>query len=222
MLKKLDWKTWTLIGLGSTTAVVTAALFIQWKHAAVGRQVSKNVVRFLTDYGSQVNNGVMSGGVLAQPMKVNTAVNAVIVQMLNKVADELNEHGFGDKKKGSSSRARTEDHGEDDSAPVYTRTPARRESRKKDEGAVPVVPKPSKKTKPRGHGKRDARAKDDKSPLEIGHPPDDGGYGNNPTQNGHEYNVDEFRSQATGGARPPQNAKLFSDDEAVGPVEDFE
>ncbi|MDR3542374.1 MAG: hypothetical protein P4L69_15645 [Desulfosporosinus sp.] len=95
ILKKIDTKSWVIIGLGGVAVVASYALFSQWKHASLGRQVRRSVVRFLKDNGSIVQHGLISGGVMDQPMKVDTAVNATVVQMLNSVADQIARHGGG-------------------------------------------------------------------------------------------------------------------------------
>ena len=87
LAKKIDTKTWVIIGLGGVTVVAGFALFSQWKHATLGRKVRRSVVRFLKDHGSVVQSGIVTGGVVQQPLKIDTAVNATVVQMLNGVAD---------------------------------------------------------------------------------------------------------------------------------------
>jgi hypothetical protein len=87
--KKWDWKTWTMVALGGAAVVASAAFVMQSKHAALGRQVHRNVTRFHVDQGSQVHNGIISGGLVSTPMKTNTAVNSTIISMLNNYADMI-------------------------------------------------------------------------------------------------------------------------------------
>jgi len=82
------WLPWVLGGIATTA---TAALVIQWKHASLGRQVSRNVVGFLIDHGAKVEDGVISGGVVAAPLKVNSAVMATISEMLRAVGQQLDK-----------------------------------------------------------------------------------------------------------------------------------
>lgn len=90
---KVDKKVWAIIGIGGVAALASAILVSQWKHVQVGKQVTTNVLRFLIDHGSVINNGVVSGGVIQTPMKVNTVVNSTVVQLLNRISDELEEQG---------------------------------------------------------------------------------------------------------------------------------
>lgn len=89
----IDGKTLFIIAMGGVSIIAVYALASQWKHATLGRQVRRNVVRFLGDYGAVTQNGVMFGGIMDRPTKVDTAVNAVIVQLLNDTADELQKSG---------------------------------------------------------------------------------------------------------------------------------
>lgn len=90
-LKKWNVKTWALVALGGVAVVASAAFVIQSKHAALGRQVHRNVMKFLQDHGSQVHSGVISGGLVSTPMKTTTAVNSTVVSMLNGYADMLSQ-----------------------------------------------------------------------------------------------------------------------------------
>ena len=87
--KKWGTGTWLMIALGGAAVVAGAAFVLQAKHAALGRQVHRNVTKFLIDHGSQVHNGMISGGLVSTPMKTNTAVNSTVVSMLNNYADML-------------------------------------------------------------------------------------------------------------------------------------
>lgn len=95
IVKKWDVKTWALVALGSVAVVASAAFVMQSKHAALGRQVHRNVLKFLEDHGSQVHSGVVSGGLVSTPMKTTTAVNSTVVSMLNGYADMLGNNQQG-------------------------------------------------------------------------------------------------------------------------------
>jgi hypothetical protein len=86
---QLDWKTWVTIALGSTSVMLLCAVLSQWKYASLGKQVSRNVMKFLTEHGAHVEGGVVSGGVVSVPLKINTAVNSTILQMLEAVATQM-------------------------------------------------------------------------------------------------------------------------------------
>ena len=94
-MKKWDTKTWVIVALGGVAAVAGAAFVMQSNHAALGRQVHRNVLKFLQDHGSQVHSGMVSGGLVSMPMKTNTAVNSTIVSMLNGYADMLGNNQQG-------------------------------------------------------------------------------------------------------------------------------
>jgi hypothetical protein len=94
-VKKWDVKTWALVALGGVAVVASAAFVMQSKHAALGRQVHRNVLKFLQDHGSQVHSGVVSGGLVSTPMKTTTAVNSTVVSMLNGYADTLSNNPQG-------------------------------------------------------------------------------------------------------------------------------
>lgn len=92
IVKKWDLKTWAIVALGSVAVVAGAAFVMQSKHAAIGRQVHRNVTKFLVDHGSQVHNGIISGGLVSTPMKTNVAVNSTVVSMLNSFADQMDQN----------------------------------------------------------------------------------------------------------------------------------
>ena len=91
-IKKWDWKTWALVAFGSAAVVASAAFLMQSKHAALGRQVHRNVTRFLVNQGSQVHSGIISGGLVSTPMKTSTAVNSTIISMLNTYEDMISQN----------------------------------------------------------------------------------------------------------------------------------
>lgn len=197
---KFDKKTWTIVGLGGVVAVVTAALVVQWKHAALGRQVSRNVTRFLTDHGAQLRDGVLSGGVVSVPMKQNAAINATIVQMLNAVADQLDRGGAAEGGESDDDDLKNPGYNSQRQAP------------------------PKSDNKPSPVAKRKSKRDGCQSPSEV---PDDGGYG---AMNGKKgggsgsgdfsYNPNEFAPvRGPGGNKPPKNVDLFADDGDVGPVD---
>ena len=205
--KLIDTKTWVIIGLGGVAVAGGLILASQWKHAALGRQVRRNVVRFLRDSGAVVHSGVVSGGVVRQPMKVDGAVNATIVQLLNLKADEM-ANGGGVAR---------QDPAAEDSYQTYAQSPpppARKPSR------APVTPRTPRTPTARKTGKRGAPPA---SPLEISKQfQDDGGYGDaarsGTSRSGasFEYNADDIIPQH--GAHKPSEKMIFSDDEGDAPA----
>jgi hypothetical protein len=99
---KLDWKSWLSIGLGSTSALLLVALISQWKYASLGKQVSRSVTSFLVDHGAHVEGGVISGGVVRVPLKLHTAINSTILQMLDAVSEQMKQEAADQHPEDSS------------------------------------------------------------------------------------------------------------------------
>ena len=195
------------MGLGGATIVTTAALVVQWRYASLGRQVSRNVTKFLKDHGAQVRDGVISGGVVAAPLKVNAAVNATVVQMLNAVADQLEEESpndgpdeYIDNPTYVRQRKLTTKKGS-------TRPKTRRSVGKQTDVLGKIKPSARNPAHPMGN-----------SPLGIGQPPDDGGYGNEKQHETKDYDPNEFSPKR--GTRPPEKSVFTDDEVTVGPVDD--
>lgn len=232
VFKKLDAKTWAIIGLGGATVVTGALLMNQWKHASLGRQVRRNTVRFLEKYGSVVKNGVVSGGVIQSPMKIDTAVNGIIVQMIYAVAEKMEE---GMASAGGDVQGQPMQHNpmfaaEEEYQTYASMPPPRMQQQQAQKGGLKPNPRtnpPAKKSTPRQQRKSAAQTKS--SPLEVSKAfKDDGGYGSSPgmgpgkgrSSASFEYNPDDMIPQ---GLRQGQNNRrsVFTDDEgAVGPVDD--
>lgn len=205
--KIIDTKTWVILGLSGVAVAGGLILASQWKHAALGRQVRRNVVRFLRDSGSLVQSGVISGGVVRQPMKIDGAVNATIVQLLNLKADEM--AGGGGARAGPAA-AEEEYQTYAESPPPRARKPTR---------PAPVAARTPRSTVARKTGKRAPPA----SPLEVSKQfQDDGGYGDaasgSTARSGasFEYNADDIIPQH--GAHKPSEKMIFSDNEDGSPA----
>lgn len=123
MVKYHYWVLASVAGMG--VAGLAVAFFTQNGYAALGRQVQRNVVHFLTDHGAKVYGGVISGGMVKVPMKVNTAVNATVAAMLNKFADKLEED-------------EVDSDGEEKAVEVAKKTSPRRPARGKRTGPSPL------------------------------------------------------------------------------------
>lgn len=232
MAKRLDTKTWIILGLGGVTAVVGYALFSQWKHASLGRQIRRNVVRFLSDHGAVIRNGVMSGGVVREPMKVDTAVNATVVQMLNGVADQINTGGGGgrggddDENLGAATNPTT---AMDDYATYASMPPPPHRSPRPPAAAKRSPAKSPRQQRKTAAGR--AAGATQASPLEVSKTfKDDGGYSTAAKTGGRssrsnasfEYNPDDMVPR---GKHVPQRKSVFTDDEGevdaevIGPVD---
>lgn len=219
-----DWKTWALIGFGGTTVIFGTALVTQWDSASLGRQVSRNVKRFLRDTGSQISNGMITGGRLKTPMKVNTAINALIVQMLNEAFDEIEQRGGAVGGVGPSSSGQKDD---DIEYPTYTSAPPPRVSASsmvggegglKRQKAVSVSAPVSTRMASERKKKRTSAHCMEVSKLMV----DDGGYGDSPggrsgsrSKSSFEYNPNEFSPAGRQGGACPRKS-VFTDDEGAG------
>ena len=217
-----DWKTWTIIGLGGTTVVFGTALVSQWDHASLGRQVSRNVKRFLVDTGSQISNGVVTGGRLSAPMKVNTAVNALIVQMLNEAFDDIQQRGgVVSSGGGSVGHGGLPPHDDDIEYPTYSSVPPPVGKRPKQQQqqvaqvSAPIVSASARMAAERKKKRTSARCME-VSKMMV----DDGGYGASPggrsggkrSKSSFDYNPNEFSPRGRQGGTCPRKS-VFTDDE---------
>lgn len=80
--KNIDWKTILLIAVGGVAVLSSGMIIYQNHYAALGKQVHRNVLRFLTDNGAKCENGVVSGGIVKSPMRTNAAINTTISTLL--------------------------------------------------------------------------------------------------------------------------------------------
>lgn len=204
VVKKWDMKTWAIIGLGGAAVVLGAAFLMQSKHAALGRQVHRNVTKFLVDHGSQVHSGVISGGLVSMPMKTNIAVNSTVVSMLNSFADQIDQNPGGNG--GGSPDMQQEQQMTTGMGGVQGRGTTR-------DGAGSALHPPMGAPQPAGSSPRGAKppASTVRNPTDVAS--DDGGYGQQSgrTSNvqGVEYNADEFTPR---GQKPSSDVDLFAGD----------
>ena len=192
-IKKWDWKSWALVGLGGAVVIAGAAFVSQAKHASLGRQVHRNVTKFLIDNGARIDEGVISGGMVSIPMKTSIAVNSTVVSLLNMFTDQS-----GGRPPVNPSMTMA---AEDRAAP-----PSRRQE-ERDARGEPASAPPAVRPGPRGRGGRgppaNARAPSDS--------PDDGDFKSREGKKCQDttYNPLEFAPQ---GGKPPENVDLFADD----------
>ena len=190
-LKKLtrDWKIWAIVGFAGVALIAGAAFAMQANNAALGRQVHRNVTRFLVDHGSQVSHGIITGGMVATPMKTNVAVNSTIVSMLNNMAEQI---AVDVPQGGGGGSAPVQD------VPVNTGIggAAGRERSPPSRPKALEVKNPSDKMKDDPMGWKQA-------------PPRGGAQGGAPEGEPASYNADEFTPK---GPKPPESALFDGDD----------
>ena len=179
---------WLLWVLGGIAATATAGLVVQWKYASLGRQISRNVTGFLTDHGASVKDGVVSGGVVAAPLKINAAVVATVSEMLRAVGKQLDRQEQQPSKESRPAVAAAAVGGDDDDvgAETYVR------QRKPDNKKAKSKSLPSSPAETLGDFSADSASSRS------------GGGGDSP-----QYNIDEFRPA---NSKPPSEAMLFQDD----------
>lgn len=197
VIKKWDWKTWALIALGGTAVIASAAFMMQSKHAALGRQIHRNVTKFLVDHGSKVHSGTISGGLVSTPMKVTIAVNSTVNSMLNNYAEMLDPQNL------PPGLQQTDEEG------VVTTGPRGGASPPSSGGPASSGPAPS--PSPRTSSPRTATGAVVRNPSAT--ITDDGGYGQQGGRSGSsgagasEYNGDEFKQSR----KPPDNYDVFAE-----------
>jgi hypothetical protein len=88
-INSTNWKTWGIIAASGIAIISISAYIVQSKNAALGKKVSRNVTKFLVDNGSQINDGIISGGLVNVPMKTNIAVNSTVISLLGNYYDQM-------------------------------------------------------------------------------------------------------------------------------------
>lgn len=211
VVKKWDVKTWAIVGLGGAAVVLGAAFLMQSKHAALGRQVHRNVTKFLVDHGSQVHSGIISGGLVSTPMKTNIAVNSTVVSMLNSFADQMDQNPGG--VAGGSPDMQQEQQVSTGMGGVQGRSGATSQ-----DGMGSALRPPVGAPQPAGVSGGGSSPRGSKAPASIVRNPtevvsDDGGYGQQEGRSsnvqGLEYNPDEFTPR---GPKPSSDINLFAGD----------
>jgi hypothetical protein len=203
IVKKWDWKTWAIIALGGAAIIAGGAFVMQSKHAVLGRQVHRNVTKFLVDHGSQVHSGVISGGLVSAPMKTNVAVNSTVVSMLNNynemMANAPAGSGFGSPELTQESGVNTGMGGVQGRSAIGGNAPGA------SLNPPPGTPQPAglgstaRTIKPSAHMI--------KNPTDGVR--DDGGFATRTKEDITEYNPNEFSPQ---GPKPSSDVDLFAGD----------
>jgi len=227
MFKKIDLKLWATIALSGVVVVTGAALVSQWKYASIGRQVSRNVLRFLIDNGAKVENGTIHGGVVPVPMKIGTAVNSAVSQMLNAVSKQMSGRSSHNKYGRSASDGDDTDEDEEDIA----ESQQQRHSKPLEEGRGDEIadedivarqqqqqqqqhPRPKSSPQSRNRKGGDvAEASESSPPSRL---PDDGGYAlsaKKSTRSDFTYNPNEFMPAAKPSGTVPSRSAIFSDED---------
>lgn len=229
MFKKVDLKLWATVALSGVVVVAGAALVSQWKYASIGRQVSRNVLRFLIDNGARIENDTIRGGVIPMPMKISTAVNSTVSQMLDAVSKQISEHsGYGGGNEEGDNDDETDiEEGETDRTVVPSAKPGTpingRHPPPPPIGGKPEYqqqqqqqPKPSARNTGNGSAAVSSSSSSSSPPSRL---PDDGGYtsaARKPSPRDFTYNPDEFRPSELIGKKIPNSSVLFSDNEGGG------
>lgn len=188
----MKWQWWVFAVLGGVSTVATIAFVSQAKYAALGRQVQRNVLRFLMDHGAKTTSGVISGGIVKVPMKTTAAVNATVAGMLNKFADQM---GVG----------QTEEGDQEDEIPA----PKKRSAAARGPSPAPAKASP----------RRAAAAATDDSDMTISDKMDDGGGFSKEGGSGRtrkdptscstgDYDPDEFKPDTS--RKPADDVDLFN------------
>jgi len=196
-VKKWDWKTWTILAFGGAAFIAGTAFLMQSKHAALGRQVHRNVTNFLLNHGSKVHSGIISGGLVSTPMKTNIAVNSTVVSMLNNYDEVLGQTSLP----SGGAPGMQEEQG-------ITTGIGGVQGRAGPKGLQQQEPSPTPVSPTARAAKAPAAMV--RNPSEIS--TDDSGYANQSGRDSSspsEYDPDEFKR---GGKRPPENVDLFADD----------
>lgn len=79
------WEHLLVAILGGAAVASSGLLFFQWKHAALGRRVSGDVVDFLKRHGSVVSGGRVAGGPVTASMVVDEAVVNTVDTILRDI-----------------------------------------------------------------------------------------------------------------------------------------
>lgn len=79
------WEHAAILILGGAAIVSSGLLYTQWKHAAVGRKISGDVVDFLKLHGAQVSGKKILGGPVSVPMDLDEAVISTVDTILGDI-----------------------------------------------------------------------------------------------------------------------------------------
>jgi hypothetical protein len=194
---KIGWKSWTLIFLGGVTALMAYTLVSQWKHASLGRQISRNVTKFLIDHGSHVEGDVISGGMVSVPLKMHAAVNATVLQMLAGLEQQISAAQPARPPQEQGQAAELEGLGDPVYSPQRSRSaPMSSPQGKRQASSSSSVPATLHSATARRSSSRGAPA----SPQRCTPPQDDGGFTSSERKlEDYEFNPNEF-----GGKKTPQ------------------
>jgi hypothetical protein len=81
----VNWELIALAAAGSIAVVTGGMLVVQWKHAALGRRISNDVVDFLKLHGAVVAGKNISGGPVTVPMTIDQAVVGTIDTIIKDI-----------------------------------------------------------------------------------------------------------------------------------------
>lgn len=92
---KFTWEHGAMLLLGGAAIISSGMLLVQWKHATMGRRVSKDVVTFLQKHGAQINGKKISGGPVTIPMNVDEAVVGTIDTIISDINNRTSKKAPG-------------------------------------------------------------------------------------------------------------------------------
>lgn len=88
----VDWKVPVIVFSLASSLLLGSLLVKQWNYAAVGRNVTNDVVKFLELNGSKKKKGVIEGGMLQSPMTVTSATTQIVARVLSIVNRGIEEN----------------------------------------------------------------------------------------------------------------------------------
>lgn len=102
-----DWKVPVMVFSIASTLVMGVVLMKQWNYAAVGRNVTNDVIKFLELNGSTKKKGIVQGGMLQVPMTTTAATMQIVARVLNII-----NRGIEEKVQHEESRRKEEEAAE--------------------------------------------------------------------------------------------------------------
>lgn len=136
--RKFPWEYVLLASISGVAALSAGFAFLQWKHASVGRKVSKDVLGLLKGLGATVNKGSISGGPVTVQMPVDVAVTRTVENMIDEVVEIAKRKGKA-KTHAQQPQAPPVDYPQTNTPQQPQQAMARKGGRGSAVGAVPAV-----------------------------------------------------------------------------------
>lgn len=83
---KIRWEHIAMAVLGGVAFASTGVLYMQWKHASLGRKLSKDVLEFLVQHGAIVHGKKIMGGPVSVQMETSEAVISTVDTILKDIS----------------------------------------------------------------------------------------------------------------------------------------